>query len=138
VRLVKGHMGTPGNERVDQLAGRAAEKTGPYGSEISLAHIKPRISEGFRKAKDECHGDPANHGMDEILPPPPKKSMLDSARNSLARVAAQIRTGNWRSAVYLKGYVRGRTTGAGFVRSTTGLRTRCPARMCFSIVGIPS
>jgi hypothetical protein len=28
--------------------------------------------------------------------------MLDRARNSIARVAAQIRTGHWRSAVYLK------------------------------------
>jgi hypothetical protein len=38
----------------------------------------------------------------EIPPPPPKKFMLDRARNSVARVVAQIRTGHWRSAVYLK------------------------------------
>jgi len=37
----------------------------------------------------------------EIVPPPPKKSMLDRARNSIARTAAQIRTGHWQSAVYL-------------------------------------
>jgi hypothetical protein len=33
--------------------------------------------------------------------PPPKKSCLDSMRNALARTVAQIRTGHWRSAVYL-------------------------------------
>ena len=44
----------------------------------------------------------------EIPPPPPKKSMLDKARNAIARTAAQIRTGHWRSAVYLK-MIRKRT-----------------------------
>jgi hypothetical protein len=44
----------------------------------------------------------------EIPPPPPKKSCLDGARNALARTAAQIRTGHWRSAVYLK-MIRKRT-----------------------------
>jgi hypothetical protein len=34
--------------------------------------------------------------------PPPKKSCLDNTRNAIARTAAQIRTGHWRSAVYLK------------------------------------
>jgi len=34
--------------------------------------------------------------------PPPKKSCLDGMRNALARTAAQISTGHWRSAVYLK------------------------------------
>jgi hypothetical protein len=33
---------------------------------------------------------------------PSKKSRLDKARNSIARVATQIRTSHWRSAVYLK------------------------------------
>jgi hypothetical protein len=40
------------------------------------------------------HANPAHHGTEEIPPPPPKKSMLDRARNSIARVAAQIRTGH--------------------------------------------
>jgi hypothetical protein len=69
---------------------------------MSLAHIRPRISERYREAKDTWHADPAHHGTEEIPPPPPKKSMLDRARNSIARTAAQIRTGHWRSAVYLK------------------------------------
>jgi hypothetical protein len=42
------------------------------------------------------------HGTEEIPPPPLKKSCLDRMRNSLARTVAQIRTGHWRSAVYLK------------------------------------
>jgi hypothetical protein len=69
---------------------------------MSLSHIKLRISERFRKAEDSWHADPAHHGTDGIPPPPPKKSMLDRARNSIARVAAQIRTGHWCLVVYLK------------------------------------
>jgi hypothetical protein len=69
---------------------------------MSLSHIKLRISECYREAKDTWHADPAHHGIEEIPPPPAEKSMLDRARNSIARVAAQIRTGHWRSAVYLK------------------------------------
>jgi ribonuclease HI len=98
---VKGHAGTPGNERADELAGKAAEKTGTQDT-MSLSYIKLRISERFNKAKEEWHAQPAHHGTEEIPPPPPKKSILDRARNLIARVAAQIRTGHWRSAVYLK------------------------------------
>jgi hypothetical protein len=54
---------------------------------MSLAHIRLRISERFREAKDAWHANPAHHGKEEIPPPPPKKSMLDRARNSIARVA---------------------------------------------------
>ena len=102
IEWVKGHAGTPGNERADALAGSAAETAGPYSPVMSLAFLKMRISDKFRTAKDGWHNDPSNHGLAEIPPPPPKKSMLDRARNAIARTAAQIRTGHWRSAVYLK------------------------------------
>jgi len=68
---------------------------------MSLAHLKLRISDRSRKAKEAWHARPDHHGTEEIPPPPPKKSMLDGARNAIARVVAQIRTGHWRSAVYL-------------------------------------
>jgi len=48
---VEGHSGVPGNERADKLAGEAAEKIGPYTA-MSLVHLKLRISERFRKAKE--------------------------------------------------------------------------------------
>jgi hypothetical protein len=97
----KPSLSSPGNERADELAGKAAQLVGTQNI-MSLSHIKLRISERFRKAEDSWHADPTHHGTEEIPPPPPKKSMLDMAKNSIARVAAQIRTGHWRSAVYVK------------------------------------
>jgi hypothetical protein len=67
-----------------------------------VAYLKLRISEKFRKSKDQWHANPQHHGVEEIPPPPPKKSCMDGARNSIARTAAQIRTGHWRSAAYFK------------------------------------
>jgi hypothetical protein len=98
---LKGQAGTPGNERADALAGKAAEMIGTHDI-MSRSHIKLRISERFREAKEIWHANPAHHGTEEVPPPPPKKSMLNKARNSVARVAAEIRTGHWRSAVYVK------------------------------------
>jgi ribonuclease HI len=98
---VKGHQGTPSNEKADVLAGKAASKTG-YSKVVSIAHLKLRISKRYNTKKEEWHRSPLHHGTEEIPPPPPKKSCLDRMRNSLARTEAQIRTGHWRSAVYLK------------------------------------
>jgi hypothetical protein len=41
-------------------------------------------------------------GKETILPPNPKKSFLDRAPNRPARTIAQIRTGHWLSALFLK------------------------------------
>jgi ribonuclease HI len=101
ITWVKGHSGTPGNERADALAGRTAERTS-WSPATSLAHLKLRISERFREAKDKWHADPQHLGTEEIPPPPPKKSCMDGARNSVALTAAQIRTGHWRSAIYFR------------------------------------
>jgi hypothetical protein len=94
---VKGHQGTPGNEKADALA----EKVG-YSRIMSIAHLKLQISEKFRNAKESWQKALGHHGTEEIPPPAPKKSCLDGMRNALARTAAQIRAGHWRSAVYLK------------------------------------
>jgi ribonuclease HI len=49
---VKGHQGTPGNEKADVLAGTAASKTG-YSKVMSIAHLKLRISERYNAKKEE-------------------------------------------------------------------------------------
>jgi hypothetical protein len=69
---------------------------------MSLTFLKTRISERYDKAKKIWNDNPNHRGKDAIDPPPPKKSCLDGAKNGLARVVAQIRTGHWKSAVYLK------------------------------------
>jgi len=85
--------GVPGNnEKADQLAGAATEKKS-WSPVTSLAFLKLRSSERFRAAKEAWHLDPKHHGAEEIPPPPPKKSCVDRAKGSIARTAAQIRTG---------------------------------------------
>ena len=95
---VKGHSGVPGNEKADLLAGGATPRT-PYG-QTSITYLKANISERYNRDKAKWTLE-ADRGTDAILPPPPKKSCLDRARNGLARTATQIRSGHWRSAVYL-------------------------------------
>jgi hypothetical protein len=43
-----------------------------------------------------------DRGKESITPPTPKKSSLDRALNRLARTIAQIRTGHWLCAPYVK------------------------------------
>jgi hypothetical protein len=99
---VKAHAGTLGNERADRCAHMAGRRQDCLVADRIPSPPQTRISQKFRTAKD-WHKDPRNYGTKEIHPRlPPKKSCLDRARNNLARTAAQIRTGHWRSAVYLK------------------------------------
>jgi hypothetical protein len=73
---VKGHQGTPGNEKADALAGQAAEKAG-FSKIMTIAHLKLWISEKFRNKKEEWHKSPEHHGTEEIPPtPPPAEQIL--------------------------------------------------------------
>jgi hypothetical protein len=96
----KGHEGTPGNEKAGPgwKGGREARL---LQSHVLRPPEAPDLGQ-VQKAKTAWHDVPSNHGAEEIPPPPPKKSCLDNMRNALARAAAQIRIGHWRSAVYLK------------------------------------
>jgi hypothetical protein len=43
-----------------------------------------------------------DRGKHTIIPPPPKKSAMDKARNREARISSQLRTNHWLSGVYPK------------------------------------
>jgi hypothetical protein len=73
ITWVKEHAGTPGNESADALAGKAAEKVS-WSTVTSLAYLKLRVSEKYRKSKEKWDKEPRHHGKKEIPPPPPKKS----------------------------------------------------------------
>ena len=61
---------------------------------MSLTHLKIAITDRFRTTKENWYKDPTNHGVDET---PPKN------RNGITRAAAQIGTGHWWLAAFLKG-----------------------------------
>jgi ribonuclease HI len=96
IEWVPGHSGIVGNERADQLAGEAASER--RHGRTSIAWLKERISQHFTIAKDS----ETDQGKETITPPAPKISFLDRASNRLARTVAQIRTGHWLCAPYLK------------------------------------
>ena len=97
LRWFKGHAGTPGNECAAKLRCEASGRE-KWSEIASLAYLKLRISERFRKAEDDWHADPNHHGAKEICPPSPKKLCMDRTRNAIGRTAAQIRTGHLRSS----------------------------------------
>jgi hypothetical protein len=69
---------------------------------VDSSHLKLRTSEWFHSAKETGHKAEKHYGKEEIPPPSPQKSCLDNIKNVLARTVTEIRTGHWRSAVYLQ------------------------------------
>jgi hypothetical protein len=120
---VKGHEGTPGNEKADVLAGRAAEKPG-YSRTMSIAHLKLQVSEKFRKARAAWHGVPSHHGTEEI-PPPHRRSLawtVCGTRSPVQRRRYALDIGDPRSTS--SGSEKWRTTGAGSARTRPAWRAR--------------
>jgi hypothetical protein len=79
-----------------------------------------------------------DRGKHTIIPPPPKKSAIDKARNREARISSQLRINHWLSGVYLKRISKRAHAGCWFcedrydtVQPPTITRThvllRCPA-----------
>jgi ribonuclease HI len=101
-RSIKGHKDNTGNDRADALAGRAAEDIQSSTSsshQVSIAWINQTVSESYSEAATLELRD---QGKDTIIPPPPKKSAIDKARNREARISCQLRTNHWLCGVYLK------------------------------------
>jgi hypothetical protein len=99
--LMQGHSGVPSNQRAAKLAGEAAERQAPHSASFAGA---PQIQdlEQFQKAKGAmaCNGCQPRPNRDSS--PPPKISVFDWGRNSVARAAAKTLSGHRCSAVYLK------------------------------------
>jgi len=85
-----------------QACGNSSREVAPGTSNDNGLPEAPGLGEilGGRR-KMACRTESPRFNGD-TTPPRPKKSCLDRARNAIARTAAQIRTGHWRSAVYLK------------------------------------
>jgi ribonuclease HI len=97
---IKGHSDNKGNDRADYLAGQATESQGPSGQhQESIAWMREKISNSYTTV---ANIELQSRGKLTIMPPPPKKSALDKARNREARIASQLRTNHWLSGVYLK------------------------------------
>jgi ribonuclease HI len=101
ISQIKGHNGNTGNDRSDALAGRGAEDIHHSTScshQVSVAWMNQKISELYSEAATLELGDRGKHTS---IPPPPKESTMDQARNREARISSQLRTNHWLSGVYL-------------------------------------
>jgi ribonuclease HI len=101
ISWIKGHNGNNGNDRADALAGRAAEDIQHSTSsshQVSIAWMNQKVSESYSEAATHELRDRGKH---TIIPPPPKKSAMDKARNREARISSQLRTNHWLSGVYI-------------------------------------
>jgi ribonuclease HI len=102
ISWIKRHNGNTGNDRADALAGRAAEDIQPSTSsshQVSIAWMNQKVSYSYSEAATLELRDRGRH---TIIPPPPKKSAMDKARNRGARISSQLRTNHWLSGAYLK------------------------------------
>jgi hypothetical protein len=102
ISWIKGHNRNTGNDRADALAGRAAEdiqQSTSSSHQVSIAWMNQKVSESYSEAATLELRDRGKH---TIIPPPPKNSAMDKARNREARISSQLRTNHWLSGVYLK------------------------------------
>jgi len=113
---VKGHSGVPGSERADKLAGEAAEKIAPYTA-MSLAHLKLRIPERFRKAKEAWHAKPDHHGTEEIPPRPQRNPCWTRLGTQLARWLPRSERDTGDQQCTYTGSANAPTTSAGSART---------------------
>jgi hypothetical protein len=99
---IKGHNGNTGIDRADALAGRAAENTPQRtinSHQVSIAWMNQTVSQPYSEAATLELRDRGKH---TIIPPPPKKSAMNKARNREARISSQLCTNHWLSGLYLK------------------------------------
>jgi ribonuclease HI len=100
ISWIKGHNGNTGNDRADALAGRAAGNIPQRtinSHQVSIAWMGQKVSQSYSEAATLELRD---RGKQTIIPPPPKKSAMDQARNREARISSQLH--HWLSGVYLK------------------------------------
>jgi hypothetical protein len=131
---VKGHAGSPGNERADELVGKAVEMVGTVHDDVIRSHQTAHFGEIPRGEGLVGRGTrtPWRRGD----PPPPQRSPCWTKLGTLLLEwlpKSERATGDRRCTS--RGYARGTLIVAGCAKVETKANTGCPAHMSSSIVG---
>jgi hypothetical protein len=90
ISWIKGHNGNTGNDRADAVAGRAAEhipQSTSNSHQVSIAWMSQKVSQSYSEAATL---ELRNRGKQTIIPPRPKKSAMDEARNTETRISSHL------------------------------------------------
>ncbi|CAH2106387.1 unnamed protein product [Euphydryas editha] len=100
---LKAHVGTPGNERVDELAKKAAlkKKTAPDYDKVAMSYVRRQIREETVRLWQDRYNSSETGSVTKIFLPDPKTACKLVRKSTLPSVDTQILTGHGGFAAYL-------------------------------------